>query len=309
MSYVLYAREHTSEFLGFAFKMNAISIMNHVEKSTLMLLFNMTIVKYPLNKSTPLVVARAVCDGHMILPAYEDAVRLTHKVGGGSALVVAPPLDIVRTLEGNKNGKAETYTWLQNKGMQKYTIRRYTTYGRGVNFSSVQYPVIVKPIMGGGGRNVYLVRNLHELNKVLKQLRHERIIIEEAIDNRQEWALHFSAYRGYLTGAMCILFDFADQFGIRKTHTQQPVNVTQAVNCPSPVFAATNSIVQASKYHGVGCLSGKFKGQQFKILDINPRICNMAARYGQGQFMRTFLLLVKNESARIQSKKCAQSPR
>ena len=145
-----------------------------------MTLFNMTIVQLHLNKSTHYFVSRAICDGHIILPAYETAVRLAHQFG--SALVAAPPIDIVMTLEGNTDGKAKTYEWLNKKGMQKYTLQRYTTSGKDVNYSLVRYPVVVKPIMGGGGRNVYVAQNTRELSKIRKYMRHERIIIEEAIN-------------------------------------------------------------------------------------------------------------------------------
>lgn len=275
-----------------------------------MILFNTPVVLFPLNKSTHHVVSRAVCDGHIILPAYEDAVRLAHKAGGGSALVAAPPIDVVMTLEGNKDGKAQTHAWLNKKGMQKYAVRRYTSSGKDLNYSLVRYPVVVKPIMGGGGRDVYVARNARELSKVRKHMRRERIIVEEALDARREWSLHFSAYRGNMTGTMCVRFDFADQFGIRKTRTTQFVNVT-AESCPSPVLEATQLFVHASKYHGVGCLSGKFKGPQFKLLDINPRVCNMASRYDQGRFMRSFLLLMHKESTRVEAntKQCERSPK
>lgn len=288
--------------------MHAISISKHSDTSLLKIILNMTVSYFPLNKSTHAAVTHAVCNGNIIFPAYEDAVRIAHRAGFGSSLVAAPPVDVVQAFEGNKNGKFGTYPWMKKNGMEDLTIRTYAPSRTQFNNSQVQYPVIVKPFNGGGGRNVYVARNGRDLSKIRKHMRHERIIIEEAIENKNEWALHFSAYRGKMTSTICIRFQFSHPFGIRKTKTTDAVNTTRIRICPSTILSATDAIINKSLYHGVGCLSGKFKADQFKIVDINPRVCNMAAKYDRdGTFMKTFLELIRKEPKAAETPNCSAS--
>ena len=79
------------------------------------------------------------------------------------------------------NDKWETYKYLKNNGF--YTPN--TIFHETLVLSKIIFPVVIKPVVGKGNQNVFIVREKRELKIIIKFFKYKLIpfIVQEYIDN------------------------------------------------------------------------------------------------------------------------------
>lgn len=226
--------------------------------------------------------ARLVRDARTVL-AHERAIviaqsdRFAQIVRPLGARVAAPEQAVFDAFESATSGKRGTAKWLHQHGLGRFAVKEYNLDWLLSPAGAAAFPVVLKPVVGFGGRGVQIVRSVAALRQALHGRDPSEYILQEAITSPDEWGVYFVAHGGELLHAVCKRFAFNDSLFVRSGGIFGEGLQEQGVRpCDASPFGEDplRNLVARARYHGFGTLGLKARavGEPAALIEMNARV-------------------------------------
>tara|TARA_B100000678_G_scaffold65690_1_gene53802 strand:+ start:11823 stop:14027 length:2205 start_codon:yes stop_codon:yes gene_type:complete len=144
------------------------------------------------------------------------------------------------------------------------------------DFSDVEYPCIMKPAVGVGGRGVEKIDSEEELNAYLENASSkEPILIQQMVDG-EDYCVSVIADHGKLAGVVAYR-------NIRQFPVKSGAGAIRETIDAEPFLEATRKLLELTKWNGVSEIDFRWNGDP----DIPPKIIEINPRYWAGLFHST----------------------
>ena len=175
------------------------------------------------------------------------------------------------------SGKRGTAKWLHQHGLGRFAVKEYTLDWLLSPAGAAAFPVVLKPVVGFGGRGVQIVRSVAALRQALRGRDPSEYILQEAITSPDEWGVYFVAHGGELLHAVCKRFAFNDSLFVRSGGIFGEGLQEQGVRpCDASPFGEDplRNLVARARYHGFGTLGLKARavGEPAALIEMNARV-------------------------------------